>query len=100
MEEEKNGFAKHAAKFYEGFIAPSIESIADNKTHIRPDSPLPGSEPSKKRKKKPTGILKDLLELKRYDVAKMKNGELVLVGKENGQCTEWSDIEKIINKYL
>ena len=43
-----------------------------------------------------TGILKDLMELKRYDyvwsktpIEEYKNGRLVL----------WSDVEAIINKY-
>lgn len=43
-----------------------------------PDPTLPGSEPSKKRKKKPTGILKDLLELtRRNSFIQVENGEYV-----------------------
>ena len=54
-----------------------------------------GSEPSKKRKKKPTGILKDLLELKRYWIYNR-----VLMENENGSVIKVSDVEAIINKYM
>ena len=61
----------------------------------RPDPTLPGSEPSKKTKKEPTGILKDLSELKRY--CKPDNET---VEYKNGNIVRWSDVEAIINKYL
>ena len=53
------------------------------------------SEPSKKIKKKPTGILKDLSELKRYWIYNR-----VLMENENGSVIKVSDVEEIINKYL
>jgi len=59
------------------------------------DPTLPSSEPSKKRKKKPTGILKDLSELKRYC---KPNNETIEYKK--GGFVRWSDVEAIINKYL
>jgi hypothetical protein len=66
-----------------------------------PETTLPGSEPSKKRKKKPTGILKDLLELKKYELFKgnihTRFSDLV---KEPDDLVRWSDVEAIINKYL
>jgi len=52
-------------------------------------------EPSKKTKKKPTGILKDLSELKRYWIYNR-----VLMENENGSVIKVSDVEAIINKYL
>jgi hypothetical protein len=60
-----------------------------------------GQEPGKKvKKKKPTGILKDLVELKRYY---MSNDDLVpegyLIEHKKGAFVEWSDVEKIIKKY-
>jgi len=55
------------------------------------------SEPSKKRKKKPTGILKDLMELKKYDYVWIGSP---LEGDKNGRFVLWSDVEAIINKYL
>lgn len=58
---------------------------------------IQGFKKSSEPAKKPTGILKDLSELKRYDyvwsktpIEEYKNGRLVL----------WSDVEAIINKYL
>jgi len=47
--------------------------------------------------KKPTGILKDLLELKRYSVFPSSK---VIEGNKNGNIVRWSDVEAIINKYL
>lgn len=54
------------------------------------------SEPSKKIKKEPTGILKDLMELKRYSVL---NGVHVrdLCGTK---VIKVEDVEAIINKYM
>ena len=50
-------------------------------------------------KKKPTGILKDLSELKRYYIA--MNGENYdMAESEIGAFVEHSDVEAIINKYL
>jgi len=65
---------------------------------------LPGSEPSKKIKKEPTGILKDLLELKRYS-AEMDGceccGQWVSTKEDkDGDLILRSDVEAIINKYL
>ena len=54
-----------------------------------------GSEPSKKTKKEPTGILKDLSELKRYWIYNR-----VLMENENGSVIKVSDVEAIINKYM
>ena len=45
--------------------------------------------------KQPTGILKDLLELKRYWIYNR-----VLMENENGSVIKVSDVEAIINKYL
>ena len=56
-----------------------------------------GSEPSKKTKKEPTGILKGLLELKKYDYVWIGSP---LEGDKNGRFVLWSDVEAIINKYL
>ena len=56
-----------------------------------------GSEPSKKTKKEPTGILKDLSELKRYSVFPSSK---VIEGNKNGNIVRWSDVEAIINKYM
>ena len=52
-----------------------------------------GSEPSKKTKKEPTGILKDLKSLNRYIM--FKGIQL----KEEDTVVLWSDVEAIINKY-
>ena len=63
---------------------------------IHPEHNPSGSEPEKGNKpKEPTGILKDLMELKRYEEDyngcpfEHKKGDYVL----------WSDVEAIINKY-
>lgn len=78
-----------------------------------PDPTLPGSEPSKKRKtsdlniyydngkieKKPTGILKELMELKRCDIDYSKFPPN-LYDFSDGRAVLWSDVEAIINKYL
>lgn len=53
-----------------------------------------GSEPSKKIKKEPTGILKDLKSLNRYIM--FKGIQL----KEEDTVVLWSDVEAIINKYM
>ena len=53
-----------------------------------------GSEPSKKTKKEPTGILKDLKSLNRYIM--FKGIQL----KEEDTVVLWSDVEAIINKYM
>lgn len=45
--------------------------------------------------KQPTGILKDLSELKRYWIYNR-----VLMENENGSVIKVSDVEAIINKYL
>lgn len=55
------------------------------------------SETKKLQKKKPTGILKDLSELKRYSVFPSSK---VIEGNKNGNIVRWSDVEAIINKYL
>lgn len=47
-------------------------------------------------KKKPTGILKDLMELKTYYI----NVDGKEVQSKIGNWVEWSDVEAIINKYL
>jgi len=54
------------------------------------------SEPSKKIKKKPTGILKDLAELPRYFDGLIEGG----YEHEEGNVVSWSDVEAIINKYM
>ena len=54
------------------------------------------SEPSKKRKKKPTGILKDLLELERYSTG-FDSGP---ISNKEGAWIKWRNVEAIINKYL
>lgn len=56
-------------------------------------------EPSKKTKKKPTGILKDLMELKRLYINN-DHGDVDMIESEIGAFVEWSDVEAIINKYL
>ena len=49
--------------------------------------------------KQPTGILKELMELKRYYIA--MNGENYdMAESEIGAFVEHSDVEAIINKYL
>jgi hypothetical protein len=58
------------------------------------------SEPSKKRKKKPTGILKDLSELKRYELFKGTVETKFKDLTKEGEYVRWSDVEAIINKYL
>ena len=67
-----------------------------DKNMLQLASNLPGSEPSKKIKKEPTGILKDLSELKRYSVFPSSK---VIEGNKNGNIVRWSDVEAIINKY-
>ena len=66
-----------------------------DKNMLQLASNLPGSEPSKKIKKEPTGILKDLSELKRYWIYNR-----VLMENENGSVIKVSDVEEIINKYM
>lgn len=55
--------------------------------------------------KKPTGILKDLMELKKYFIgadASLRRESITLYPIENsdGRYVQWSDIEAIINKYM
>lgn len=61
------------------------------------------SEPSKKTKKQPTGILKDLMELKRYELGENDDDEYgfsaCIIAYKKGSLVEWSDVEAIINKY-
>ncbi len=47
--------------------------------------------------KEPTGILKDLSELKKYDYVWIGSP---LEGDKNGRFVLWSDVEAIINKYI
>jgi hypothetical protein len=59
-----------------------------------------GKEPKKAKKKKPTGILKDLIELKRYLMEiDPKKREVELHEDKNGGLVDWSDVEAIIKKY-
>ena len=50
-------------------------------------------------KKQPTGILKELMELKRYYI-KLMGSDIYAGESKNGAYVEWSDVEAIINKYL
>ena len=64
---------------------------------IHPTDPnLLGEEKTKNEPKQPTGILKELMELKRY------NEDFYGCTFEHikGNYVLWSDVEAIINKYL
>lgn len=63
--------------------------------HYNTDTNLIGSEPKKKRKKKPVGILKDLTKMKRVDV----DLEFDIIYSTDGDLVLWSDVEAIIKKY-
>lgn len=53
----------------------------------------------KPKGKKPTGILKDLSELNKYEVHTCPFDGQQLTKLEEGDFVLWSDVEAIINKY-
>lgn len=68
-----------------------------------PENNFTGKEKVKKVKKKPTGILKDLQKLKRFCEVVEDERPLdyhYFERDKNGMWIQWSDVEKIINKYL
>lgn len=54
----------------------------------------------KPKKKEPTGILKDLSELKRYELFKGTVETKFKDYTKTGDFVRWSDVKAIINKYL
>lgn len=60
-------------------------------------------KPKKVKQKKPTGIIKDLMELQRYELGEDDDDyagcSACIITDKNGQLVEWSDIETIIKKY-
>lgn len=57
---------------------------------------IQGFKKSSEPAKKPTGILKDLSELKRYE----EDYDGIAFEHEYGSYVLWSDVEAIINKYM
>lgn len=53
------------------------------------------TKPNEVKKKKPTGILKDLIKIQRYLIV---DGKFIF-HNEKGNYVKWSDVEAIINKY-